>query len=322
MHRLIDYAGLFPPASLDLSTAVRKYSGYRKDEDRWMLGRFIIPAFRLEELAPFLRTITAEAGKPSDLAVLIGGGDAPEAAVRRAREESARISEFTGKHGEAVTVTVLETPLPTDLVSQSDGSAVAQYLEELNNALEPVPGDRDMYIEVPAGTEWEHQTERAIEGIDTFAGKLSAPGESAPTRAGLKLRCGGTNRPAFPPFAKIEFYLAASRDLRLPLKFTAGLHHPLPNLDRLTGASAHGFINVFTAGMLLHSGSIKTCTLQSCLEERRPDGFRFDSGTLTWQGYTVDSDTIASLRRNFLPGFGSCSFDEPREDLRSLGWLK
>ena len=30
MEGLIDYAGLFPPASLDMPTAVRNYAAYRK----------------------------------------------------------------------------------------------------------------------------------------------------------------------------------------------------------------------------------------------------------------------------------------------------
>ncbi len=46
---LIDYAGLFPPAALDMPTAVRNYASYRDGEHAWMLGRFIVPAARLSE---------------------------------------------------------------------------------------------------------------------------------------------------------------------------------------------------------------------------------------------------------------------------------
>jgi hypothetical protein len=46
---LIDYAGLFPPASLPMADAVRNYEAYRRGEHAWMLGRFVVPAERIEE---------------------------------------------------------------------------------------------------------------------------------------------------------------------------------------------------------------------------------------------------------------------------------
>ena len=51
---LIDYAGLFPPAKLDMPTALAHYLKYRDHPDHWMLGRFICPASRLTELADLL----------------------------------------------------------------------------------------------------------------------------------------------------------------------------------------------------------------------------------------------------------------------------
>jgi hypothetical protein len=47
---LIDYAGLYPPAALDMRTAVRSYLAYRKQEYAWVLGRFIVELARLDEL--------------------------------------------------------------------------------------------------------------------------------------------------------------------------------------------------------------------------------------------------------------------------------
>jgi len=44
LNGLIDYAGLFPPASLDLPQAVRNYAIYRGGSHAWMLGRFVVPA--------------------------------------------------------------------------------------------------------------------------------------------------------------------------------------------------------------------------------------------------------------------------------------
>src|SRR5690348_12589971 len=50
---LIDYAGLFPPAGLDMASAVRNYNAYKNGEHSWALGRFVVPATRLDELGSF-----------------------------------------------------------------------------------------------------------------------------------------------------------------------------------------------------------------------------------------------------------------------------
>ena len=47
---LVDYAGLFPPAKLDMVSAVSEYSKARRGAFAWMLGRFIVPQSRLADL--------------------------------------------------------------------------------------------------------------------------------------------------------------------------------------------------------------------------------------------------------------------------------
>jgi hypothetical protein len=47
---LIDYAGLFPPASLSMEQALANYARYRAGEHAWMLGRFVVPAALASEV--------------------------------------------------------------------------------------------------------------------------------------------------------------------------------------------------------------------------------------------------------------------------------
>ncbi|HWE86025.1 MAG TPA: hypothetical protein VG267_13855, partial [Terracidiphilus sp.] len=61
LTRLIDYAGLFPPAGLGMDAAVRNYDSYVNGEDAWMLGRFIVPAARLEEYCEAVRNAGIDA---------------------------------------------------------------------------------------------------------------------------------------------------------------------------------------------------------------------------------------------------------------------
>lgn len=56
----IDYAGLFPPATLPMADAVANFAAYRESADAWALGRFVLPVVRLEEFegvaAPHVRS--------------------------------------------------------------------------------------------------------------------------------------------------------------------------------------------------------------------------------------------------------------------------
>ena len=50
LSQVIDYAGMFPPASLELKAAVQNYASYRAGEHAWMLGRFVVPAAGLDQV--------------------------------------------------------------------------------------------------------------------------------------------------------------------------------------------------------------------------------------------------------------------------------
>jgi hypothetical protein len=49
-RNLIDYAGVFPPASLTIDEARRKYAKYIEGEHAWMLNRFVIDSGRIGDL--------------------------------------------------------------------------------------------------------------------------------------------------------------------------------------------------------------------------------------------------------------------------------
>jgi hypothetical protein len=50
LTNLIDYAGLYPPASLPLEIATERYNGFLASPENWMLNRLVIPANRLGEM--------------------------------------------------------------------------------------------------------------------------------------------------------------------------------------------------------------------------------------------------------------------------------
>ena len=67
---------------------------------------------------------------------------------------------------------------------------------------------------------------------------------------GVKLRTGGIKAEMFPSPEQVAFVIAACRGRNLPLKFTAGLHHPVRMYRDEVETKMYGFLNIFLAGML------------------------------------------------------------------------
>lgn len=301
---LIDYAGLFPPARLSLDQAIRNYARYRREEDAWMLGRFVVPAARLEDLEPYHDELFS-VDPPFVFSVLGRGGGSLGEFLTNLRDDLRDIAAFRKRHGGRVSVEVLETRLPPDLADSQRAESDLNLFKTLR--VFPAVG-LFPFCESPA---------RPEELLDQLA---LLPGE----RVGFKLRCGGLDASAFPSGQQIADALCHCLDAGIPFKATAGLHHPLPGI-RGTGVSPvgvrmHGFVNVFLAGVLAYARNLNRKQLCSLLDDDNPKHFSFSHKAAAWGKHRATTAEIAAARREFVLSFGSCSFQEPREDLRSLGW--
>jgi hypothetical protein len=298
---VIDYAGLFPPAKLPLDQAIRNYAEYRRGPDAWMLGRFVVPAGRLAEAAPLFAEAFAS-GPPAELTALLAGADDPDEFVRRVDTDLQAVADFEARPRVRAVVGTLEVRLPPSLQAAAGRWA---------NLLSPTGKSRleRVSFEAPSG---EQGARAMIESLR--AGERGG-------WAGVKLRCGGLEASAFPPAEQVAFVLNACRAAALPLKFTAGLHHPFRRFDAGVGAAMHGFVNVFVAGVLAHARRLPSEALQRVLEDENPSHFSFSDAGLRWGDSSATAEEVTAARRDFVTSFGSCSFDEPRDDLRALGWL-
>ncbi len=291
MTALIDYAGLFPPAALPMADAAAGYRRYRGTSDAWMLGRFVVPASRLDELE---RAMTALSdGRPGPAAAW------PLAALASLppSDDVDRIVKFNADHG-APGGSWLATIDSIELKAASPG--------EIEAACASAPVGLDLYFEVAGEA-----------GIDEMCRAAGAAGQA------LKIRTGGTTVQAFPPSVVVARVLAACATARVPFKATAGLHHPVRAAHRVTyereapSATMHGFLNVFVAASLLLSGKANATVATQVLEDEIPGSFRFDDEGLAWRDLTLSVAEIAAARR-FARSFGSCSFEEPVTDLAHL----
>ena len=66
---------------------------------------------------------------------------------------------------------------------------------------------------------------------------------------------------------------------------------------------------------------LETGAVVECVADEDPRAFIFEEQRLRWRDEVVSTDEIAACRAALARSFGSCSLDEPREDLRGLGLM-
>src|SRR5262249_55061161 len=120
---------------------------------------------------------------------------------------------------------------------------------------------------------------------------------------------------------ELAFAITEARRRGVPLKFTAGLHQPLRHADPLLKIPVHGFLNLFVAGAVAYAHEISQDAAEKIIEIERRDRFEFDEMGLHWNKMPVPVSQIEMSRRTLVTSFGSCSFDEPCDGLRSLGLI-
>jgi hypothetical protein len=303
---LIDYAGMFPPADLPLEPALENFLRYRQIADSWMLGGFILPVDRVGSAAEQLE---AEPGDSAIRITMLGrGGPDWSTFIGGLEEEIGRIADFREQLGGRVETEVFETNLPgAELDFQIRADALVDRAVECLAEAGLVP-----FFEVPPGPQWRARAGRAIAA-------LAKTGADRP--AHFKLRTGGVVPEAFPAVDELAWVLSETASAGVALKCTAGLHHPIRQYRPEVGTKMHGFVNVFTAAVFGHTLGLPAAELAEVIAEEDPAAFVFDDLGIGWKSRKSGPAEIEHARRSFALSFGSCSFDEPREDLRFLGWL-
>lgn len=281
---VIDDAGVFPPAGKAMGTAVADHVAARGSAERWMLGRFLCPVSRLEELTD-LPDAVPQVGAVFD----IEAGSWEESA----RAGFARLRDWSRSSD----VTSVELRLP----GRDAGTAVRQLTAA--RLMPRLAGTAGVFLEVVG---WDsREVTRTREAI--AQARVALP-------LGAKLRLGGVSAEAFPPSEVVATFIAQAQRLGVPFKATAGLHHPFRTMDNELGVLQHGFIN------LLAASALREADTEAVLDETDPTAFTIDADCLRWRGHRAGAHAVAQARR-LLAAFGSCSLDEPVEELALCGIL-
>lgn len=303
---LIDYAGLFPPAKLDMGPAVENFARYLRSAEAPMLGRFVCPAARLGEVTKAGQMLMPGTFATSGYPEMAGDGEpwrlsaiVPHDSDTPLAESLEHIREFNHRHEDAsqglAIVDAIETPL--------------KQVSDVDALLDAVPEQLAIAMEIPVAQN------------DDIRGYIAA---LAGTGAAAKIRCGGVTADAMLPAEPIIGFMQACRTAGVAFKCTAGLHHALPGQYRLTYEDnppmgpMQGFVNTFVAAILIGTKAIDEDTALQLMAETNGRNFVLSDHHIGWKEHTVPVATAVEQRTRFALSYGSCSFEEPTGELAEL----
>ena len=296
LAKSIDFAGVFPPASLSLSETMARFNRYLHGRESWIVGSIVLPINLLGEVASLLD------GTPFLLTAIPRRTEEPELWLSRLEEDCGHLQRFLVDNPQAA-VQALEILLPRT----GQDAEIANRVEQLV----PLANGHRVFLELPTGDKLFQERVRAT---------IAALVRHRRANWGLKLRMGGPTPSAVPSVSLVADVLATVRDNRIPIKFTAGLHHPLRHWDNDLGAAMHGFINVLLAALFAYACRLPAKNIEAILSDERSKDFAFNGNVARWLDLPLRAELIEDLRRQVV-GFGSCSVEEPLDDLRMLGWV-
>ncbi|MBI1900900.1 MAG: hypothetical protein HYS13_07285 [Planctomycetia bacterium] len=348
LERVIDYAGMFPPARLPLAEAWRKYVENGRSPCAFMQRRFICPAAGLLELAVEIEKSRPAAVEIAAVSRLPSEGD-PAAAAKC--ETTLLLSFIDRMRAAAIAIDLcweVSYEFPWELAAKLKPPQLKElwdrwsFLDDIDRELRAEPAYRELYFEWPlARCEQGFQTNflagrnalryLRISGLPPSAAQsVSETTARGPQQQGaafeerrplrFKYRTGGPKAEDFPSAELLGLHVSNCQ-MGIAFKCTAGLHHPLRHYDAALGVWQHGFINVLVASVLSSARQLPAPVLEELLEETSPAAFTFTDTKLRWREHSATLAEIDQARSRVMISFGSCSFDEPCQDLRELGWL-
>jgi hypothetical protein len=275
LEGIVDYAGLFPPASLDMPSATRNYQAYRSGDERWMLGRFVVGIARLPELRSVIGTIR---GKDDAWPVSVVAPDAAAATavLRAADDANVRIQSVEVRAGSSADIT---------LISRA------------------APKTREVYVEVPL----DASTPGLLDAISDAklrakvrTGGVTADAFPPPAEIVSFIRaCLDRNLP-----------FKATAGLHHPLRGTYRLTYD----DRAPTGAMYGYLNLFLATAFMRGGLPETEAAE-LLVETDAAAIVVEEERIRWRTHEIGVDAIKAIRARAATSFGSCSFREPVDEL-------
>jgi hypothetical protein len=276
LERVVDYAGMYPPASEDLPTAARNYQSYRSSDDRWMLGRFVVGVAKLGELRAVIASLRPR-DTPWPVTVV-----APDAAAATGVIRAVDIG--------AIQIQSIEVKAK----SVADVALLAKAADR----------KREVYVEIALDATLDTMLD-AI-GAAKLRAKIRTGGVTANafpmTDDVVRFLRGCADR---------NLAFKATAGLHHPLRGSYRLTYEAA----ATSGPMFGFLNLFLAAVFMRDTSFSNDDARALLEETDAAAFGIQDQTITWRDRVVNVEAIREARARFATSFGSCSFREPVDEL-------
>lgn len=277
-----DYAGLFPPASLGMESALREYIDLHDQPAGFLVDRFLVPAKRFGEMASLLESVGVQQGFPVSI---IGSPYAPgsiDADWKACTDPRVEVSGYELKCPPGA--------VPPALLKEVKKSAAADVL-----------GD-DFFLEFA----WDAFLE---DNLTDAAGTIED--------IGFKARTGGLTAADFPTVEQLAEWIVTTASLDAPVKFTAGLHEAVRYHDDRLHVMRHGFLNVLTAFVMARSEDFVVDEVAAILAETDPSKLKMGRAHLSYGAHEVPWEEVEDAM-DWFRGIGSCSITEPFDALNRL----
>jgi len=308
---LVDYAGFAPPAETNPVLVVSNYADYRKSPHKQMVNRLVQRAvYNAKETqldtSDFLVLQIDQKKIPAGEIWPVSALFLTDPLVaQQSREQTKRF-----KYGErqlSVFSQLLDGKIVVDSIEMPAQSV--KSVEYIVNRF--ATDNRHVYIEVPVETP---QTEAILDAIAQHKDK----GVFA------KLRTGGPKPPSFEQTA--DFMIKAAQ-LEVGYKFTGRLHglvaHTVTEKKGEGGVEIEesGYLNAVVASALSRlaaNGEIVSALVAQVLAEKDINAFTITSEGISWNGQFISTELIEETRKKSLHSIGSCSFEEPVDELKKI----
>lgn len=310
----LDYV---PPADLPLDQTVRNYACYRQEPEAWMLGNFVITATELPNLEPHFEAL----GGPIGLCVISGGGGTMGEVLVNLQRDMATLGNFRKKAEQRARIDALDIKIQL-MMPDFAPVAVKGTLQAIDR---PANEGLALFFEVsspagyrPATTALFPTIQRTSRNGHQFVATRKTFHCQSP---GFKFRCGGARAADVPSAEQLAFTIFSCCENGIPLKFTAGLRHPLRHHDDAARVKMHGFLNLVVAGVLAHARNLSEQQIQQIIEDEDPKNLVFEEDKFRWKDVSATVPEIEQARRAVVTAFSNGNFQESRDGLRALGLL-
>jgi hypothetical protein len=283
LSEIVDYAGLFPPSQLSMTTAVQNFDNYLRGEHAWMLGRFVVPVNRLGSFSKSAKEF-------------LNG------------ENLWRLSVLAGEDLGETLKTVEKFNLKNDGRAKIDTLEIkVQYADEITQAAKILPPELTAYFEIPPN-----------DILTDFITALAITKQRAKIRTGGITHDAFPSTDEIIKFMRMcvaaNIPFKATAGLHHPLRCVK----PLTYEENSPTGTMNGFLNLFLSACLLRQ-NLNTPAVHRLMNESDGGNFDFGDNDVRWANQSIPTNLIEIARQKNAVSFGSCSFVEPIEDLQQLG---